>query len=188
MTDVAELDPDTEAPSAASPRSSAWIAWTLVVALAVVAALAIFQWRQLASPAEAVDAASAAAVDYVRTLSTWDADEGLEPIYAALVAGATEDFAPEVDDVFGDDEREELVAVGAVSTGTILDVLDGELDDGTVPVVVIAEQLVVTGPRADPVGRTERVVLLRMLEQDGRWLVDELEMLSELQLVEEDQG
>lgn len=189
MSDVAELDPDTEAePSAPPPRrSSAWIAWTLVVALAVATALAVVQWRSLAGPAAAVDAASDAATDYVLTLSTWDASEGLEPVYAALVAGATEEFAPEVDEVFGDDRRAELVAADAVSTGSVEEVIDGQPAEGAVSVVVIVEQLVVTGPRAEPVGRTERVVLLRMVDQSGEWLVDDLELLSELQLVEEDQ-
>lgn len=189
MTDVAALDPDTEATPTGVParRSSAWIAWTIAAALAVATALAVMQWQSVARPAAAVDAAAAAATDYVRTLSTWDASAGLEPTYAALVAGATDDFAPEVDEVFGDDRRAELVAADAVSTGTVEEVLDGELEDGAVTVVVVVEQLVVTGPSAEPVGRTERVVRLRMVDESGEWFVDDLELLSELQLVEEEQ-
>ena len=173
-------------PSARS-RSSAWIAWTLAAALAVVAAVAVVQWRSVAAPVEAAQAARDAAVDYVLTLSTWDASSGLEPTYAALVAGATDEFVPEVDEVFGDQQREELVAVDAVSTGTIEDVLTGDPASGTTPVVVVVEQFVVTGPTADPAARSERVALLQMAEQDGTWLVADLEMLSELQLAEEDQ-
>ncbi len=171
----------------ASGRSTAWIAWTLATALAVVAGVAVLQWRSVAAPVEAAHAAREAAVDYVLTLSTWDASSGLEPTYAALVAGATDEFLPEVDEVFGDEQREELVAADAVSTGTIEDVLTGEPESGTVPVVVVVEQFVVTGPSADPVARTERVALLQMLEDGGTWLVDDLEMLSELQLSEEEQ-
>lgn len=183
----AEDAPADEA-TAAGGRTTAWIAWTLVVALAVATALALVQWRQLAAPAEAVEAAQAAAVDYVRTLSTWDAGVGLEDTYASLVAGATDEFVPEVDDVFGDEQRESLVAVDAVSTGTVEDVLTGRLVEGdspTVQVVVIVEQFVVTGPSADPLARTERVALLRMARIGGEWLVDDLEMLSELQIAEE---
>lgn len=168
-------------------RSSAWIAWTVAATLAVVAAFAVVQWRNVAGPADAVQDARSAAVAYVETLSTWDAGSGLEPTYAALVAGATDGFLPEVDKVFGDAQREELVAVEAVSTGTIQDVLTGDPESGTVPVVVIVEQFVVTGPSADPATRAERVALLRMTEQAGTWLVDDLEVLSELQLAEEEQ-
>lgn len=164
------------------PRSSAWLAWTIAVALALVAAVAVVQWRTVAGPAAAVDEARAAAVDYVVTLSTWDASSGLEPTYAGLVEGATEEFAPEVDEVFGNEQRQELVEVDAVSTGTVEDVLTGALEDRTVQVVVVVDQLVVTGPSADPVARTERVALLRMVDDGGRWLVDDLEMLSELQI------
>ena len=169
-------------------RSTAWIAWTVAAALAVVAGFAVVQWRSLAEPAQDVRAARTAAVDYVRTLSTWDASSGLEPTYAALVAGATEDFLPEVDEVFGDQQREELVAADAVSTGTIEDVLTGEAGAGAVQVVVIVEQFVVTGPAADPALRSERVALLQMVEQEGSWLVDDLEMLSEIEIDEEEQG
>lgn len=194
MTDVTEVDQDAgttvprdETGGPVARRSSAWIAWTVAVALAVVAAYALLQWRELAEPAERVDAATAAAVAYVDTLSTWDASSGLEPTYAALVGGATDEFAPEVDEVFGEEQRTALVAADAVSTGTIEDVLTGEVEEDRVPVVVVVEQFVVTGPSADPLTRTERVVLLHLTEQRGEWLVDELEMLSELQLVEEDQ-
>ncbi len=176
----------TSSPSAAPSRgSSAWIAWTVAAALAVVAAVAVVQWRAVAEPAATVDAARDAAVGYVLTLSTWDASEGLEPTYAALVAGATEEFVPEIDQVFGAEQRAALVASDAVSTGTIEDVLTGDAEGGTVPVVVVVEQFVVTGPQADPLARTERVALVRMVEQDGTWLVDALEMLSELQVAEE---
>lgn len=185
---------DTEVPDDAAvtpapqpPRSSAWIAWTLAAALAVVAAFAVVQWRSLAEPAAAVDSARDAAVEYVTTLSTWDASEGLEPTYAALVAGATDEFVPEVDEVFGNEQREELVASDAVSTGTIEDVLTGGLEDGRVAVVVVVEQFVVTGPSADPVARTERVALLQMVDDGGTWLVGDLEVLSELQRSEEEQ-
>ena len=177
----------TPTPEGEEPRSTAWIAWTVAAALALVAGVAVVQWQAVAGPQAAVEDARGAAVAYVEALSTWDAGTGLEPTYAALVAGATEDFVPEVDEVFGDEQREELVAVDAVSTGTIEDVLTGEPESGTVQVVVVVEQLVVTGPTADPAARTERVALLRMTEQDGRWLVDDLEMLSELELAEEAQ-
>lgn len=182
--------PDDTGDTPATPqatRSTAWIAWTLAVALAAVTAVTFVQWRSIAGPAAAVDAARDAAVDYVTTLSTWDASDGLEPTYAALVAGATDEFHPEVDEVFGNEQREQLVASDAVSTGTIEDVLTGDLTDGRVAVVVVVEQFVVTGPSADPAARTERAALLQMVDEGGTWLVDDLEMLSELQLSEEDQ-
>lgn len=176
------------APPTGNGRSTAWVAWTVAAALALVAGFAVVQWRSIAGPAAEVRAARTAAVDYVQTLSTWDAGTGLEPTYAALVAGATEDFLPEVDEVFGDQQREELVAADAVSSGTINDVLTGEAGAGSVQVVVIVEQFVVTGPSADPALRSERVALLQMVEQDGSWLVDDLEMLSEIEIDEEEQG
>lgn len=179
-------EPPTADTTAAPRRSSAWIAWTVAVALAVVAGVAVMQWRAVAGPAETVDAARDAAVAYVRTLSTWDASEGLEPTYADLVAGATDEFVPEIDEVFGPEQRQALVASDAVSTGTVEDVLTGDAGD-SVAVVVVVEQFVVTGPQADPLARTERVVLVRMVDQSGAWLVDDLEMLSELQVTEEGQ-
>lgn len=188
--DAVEVVAEPAQPAAAPPtvtRSSAWIAWTVAAVLAVVAAVAVVQWRTVAAPVDASSAAGEAAVDYVLTLSTWDASSGLEPTYAALVAGGTDEFRPEVDEVFGDQQREELVAADAVSTGTIKDVLTGEPSSGTVPVVVVVEQFVVTGPTADPVARTERVALLRMVDEGSQWLVDDLEMLSELQFAEEEQ-
>lgn len=178
--------PDPDVPTTPT-RSSAWIAWTLAAALAVVAAVAVVQWQAVAGPAATVDEARDAAVAYVRTLSTWDATTGLEPTYAALVAGATEEFLPEVDEVFGAEQRAALVASDAVSTGTVEDVLTGDAEGAAVPVVVVVEQFVVTGPQADPLARTERVALLRMVEQDGRWLVEDLELLSELQVADEEQ-
>lgn len=193
VVDHPELDeqPEADAPAPAKaatrPRSTAWIAWTITVAMAVVAAVAVVQWQAVTGPAATVDAARDAAVAYVQTLSTWDAGSGLEPTYAALVAGATEEFLPEVDEVFGAEQRAALVASDAVSTGTIEDVLTGDAEGEAVPVVVVVEQFVVTGPAADPLARTERVALLRMVEQDGTWLVDDLELLSELQVAEEEQ-
>ncbi len=183
----ADASPTAPSAPAATPRSSAWIAWTVAAALAVVAGFAVVQWRAVTGPAATVDAARDAAVAYVQTLSTWDASSGLEPTYAALVSGATEDFLPEVDEVFGAEQRAALVASDAVSTGTVEDVLTGDAEGDTVPVVVVVEQFVVTGPQADPLARTERVALLRMVEQDGSWLVDDLELLSELQVAEEEQ-
>lgn len=187
-TEPEGVGPEDAGLDGATPaRSTAWIAWTLVVALAAVAAVTFVQWRSVTGPAAAVDAARDTAVDYVTTLSTWDASDGLEPTYAALVAGATDAFLPEVDVVFGNEQREQLVASDAVSTGTIEDVLTGTLEDGRVAIVIVVEQFVVTGPSADPIARTERVALLQMVDQGGTWLVDDLEMLSELQLSEEDQ-
>lgn len=187
-TEVSSTDgPEDETAGGSTPSSTAWIAWTVAAALLVVAAVALVQWRSVAGPQADVAAARDAAVDYVETLSTWDASSGLEPTYAALVAGATDDFVPEIDDVFGNDQREALVAADAVSTGTIEEVLTGELRDGTVNVVVVVEQFVVTGPSADPVSRTDRVALLTMTDQTGTWLVDDLEMLSELQVADEEQ-
>lgn len=180
-------EPAVSADGRTPQRSTAWIAWTVAAALAVVAAVAVIQWRAVATPQATVDEARDAAVAYVQTLSTWDASTGLEPTYAALVAGATDDFVPEIDEVFGAEQREALVASDAVSTGTIEDVLTGDAEGDAVPVVVVVEQFVVTGPAADPLARTERVALLRMVEQDGRWLVEDLELLSELQVADEEQ-
>lgn len=190
VTEEPEVEPredDAAVPATAAdrPRSSAWFAWTVAAALAVVAVVAVLQWRGLAQPAATADAARDAAVDYVLTLSTWDAEEGLDATYQALVAGAADEFVAEVDEVFGAEQRAGLVAADAVSTGTIEDVLTGQPESGVVPVVVVVDQFVVTGPAADPLARTERVALLRMVEQDGRWLVADLEMLSEVQAVDE---
>lgn len=166
-------------------RSSAWLAWTVAVALALLAAFAFVQWRSVAVPAAAEDAAGVAAAAYVQRLANWDATAGLDETYNALIAGASETFAPQVDEVFGPGTRRDLVTIDAVSTGTVDEVLTGRLLEAeagdTVQVVVFAEQLIVSGPTADPVARTDRVASLRMLRQDGVWFVDDLEMLSELE-------
>lgn len=200
--------PDADAPEPDAPDaqwlatvsrrgSSAWLAWTVAVALGLVAAVALVQWRAVTGPAGDVQDAGVAAAAYVQRLSNWDATDGLDETYTALVAGASDRFAPEIDEVFGPQVRAGLVAIDAVSTGTIEDVLTGVLERGepdAVTIVVFAEQFVVSGPTADPVARTDRVTRLRMVRADGGWLVDDLEMLSEVEVVEtgaepeEDQG
>lgn len=178
-------------PARSTPRSSAWVAWTVAATMALLAGFAVLQWQTLAAPAGAVDEAAAAATDYVLTLSNWDAAEGLDETYTSLLLRATDAFQSEVDEVFGAQRRAELVAIDAVSTGVVLERLTGDLQEGdpdSVQVVVVVEQLVLTGPTADPALRTERVASVRMVRTDGGWLVDDLELLSELELTEQGAG
>lgn len=192
-TDVPSEEPHTE-PSeqdadadSGTRRSTAWIAWTVAAALAVVAGVAIVQWQRLQGPLDTVAAAQGSAIAYTEVLTEWDAGNGLEQTYARLVSGATDEFVPEIDEVFSEEAREQLVSVDAVSDGTITEVLTSEPSADGVDVVVVVEQFVVTGPSADPAVRTERVARFRMVDQGGRWLVADLQMLSELQIAEETQ-
>jgi hypothetical protein len=187
--DVADA-PDTIATS--TNRSSAWIAWTVAVTMAIVTAFAVVQMRSVTGPADDLNSARAAAAEYVALLSSWDASDGLDDTYLSLRDGAAASFRAELDAVFGEQTRAELVAVDAVSAGTVTGVFGDEVDLGldgapdTARVVVLVEQIVVTGPVADPAKQIERAAMVTLSRDGDRWLVTGLEMLSELEIADEE--
>ncbi len=193
--EVVEVTPEeAETAPAAASRSTAWIAWTVAVTMAIIAAFAVVQMRTVTGPADDLDSARAAAAEYVALLSTWDATDGLEDTYLALRDGAAPSFITELDDVFGEQTRAELVAVDAVSVGSVLGVFGDEVDGGlegapdTARVIVLVEQIVVTGPIADAASQIERAAMVSLARDGERWLVTSLEMLSELEIADEETG
>lgn len=165
--------------AADAPARGSWVPWTVAALAVVLAALAGLQWNALRADLAAVDDARTTAAAFVGTLTTWDAGDGLDDTYEQLVAMSSPAFVEEVDTVFGDDERARAEETAAVSSGEVVEVLSSDDVAGSVRVVVLVDQTLASSAQPEPV-TARRTALVDLVDEGDGWVVDDLELLSEL--------
>lgn len=156
-------------------RIAPWIVALLAVAVAVVATV---QWQTLASAERAAEAVERAAGEFAVALTNWDAaGGGMLETREQLRASGTDRFGTDVDELFGPtDDLGSLAELGARSEGELRDVFVQSISEDRAEVLAVVLQRVVT----DVTEGTEvslRFAQVRLVDQDGTWLVDEVELL-----------
>lgn len=175
MTDE---DRTTTGDATSPPRraTAPWLPWAIAAMAVITAAITTFQWQQLASAEADRQAVADAAGDFMVTLTTWDATDGLEDTREELKAEGTGRFLDEIDQLFGGTLGADLEAADAVSTGEIEDVLTQSIDGDTAVVLAVAVQTLEStiSPEPDVSVRSAKITLARV---DGEWLVENVELL-----------
>ena len=152
--------------------------WVLAILSLLVAAFSTFQWLDLRADEQTRAAVQAAATDFVLTLTTWDATDGLDDTVEQLRQAGSEQFLQEIDTLFGGSLREDLEQAEAVSSGEIQDVFVQSIDEreAVVFAVVIQEIELRTSNEPASLVRSARI----SLRQDGdRWLVTRVELVND---------
>jgi hypothetical protein len=190
-TDVADADgigpeaPDATATSAddtattPGPRPSArrLVPWVLVVLAVAVAVVSTWRWQELAGLERTREDVAAATSQFVTTLTSWDAAEGMAATRDELRARGTEDFARDVDELFGSTEDlRGLEELGARSQGEVRDVYVQRLDGDRAETLALVVQRVTTSEVTDPEVHL-RYAAVTLERVEGSWLVDDLELL-----------
>lgn len=158
-------------------RAAPWV--LLVLALAVAVASTV-QWRSVAALEQQRDEVERTAATFVLTLTTWDATEGMAATREELRESGTERFAGEVDELFGTTEDlAGLEEVAASSQGEVRHAFVQEIDDDRALALIVATQRLT----ADVVEDEEvsvRYAEVALVRSDGRWLVDDVELLVDV--------
>lgn len=154
-------------------RALPWVVAVLALAAAVYST---WQWRQLASRQDAIASARAAAVDFTRDLTNWDASDGLDDEVEVLRNQGTGAFLDEIEFVFGGDELTSQLQADEISaTGEVEEVFVQDLE-GDVAEVFAVVSVTYDSPNIenglDPVSFPASMVLERA--GDGGWLVREV--------------
>lgn len=152
--------------------------WVVAGLLALTTIVALVGWFGSGGDTDGSDA-RIAAIGFVTELTTWDAADGLDSTVTALRDRGTSAFVEQIDDVLGAEARATAEAVGASSQGEIVEVLLSEIDDAgdqprVVAVVIVVQETTV----ADQSLREEKVSRLEMVQVDGQWLVDVVQILN----------
>jgi hypothetical protein len=174
-----EGDAETRRPASTVRLPTALVVVAVVVVLVAVAiaGYSTWLWQAVASEDRAREDIQVATLQFVTTLTTWDATEGMTATRDALREAGTERFARDVDELFGTTEDlRGLAELGARSEGEVRNVfvqsVDGDRAEAFAVVLQQATTDVVETPEVHL--RYASLVLERV---DGRWLVDDLELL-----------
>lgn len=154
------------------------VPWVLVAVLAGVTAVALLQWQTLRSADADTAQARAAAIEVVRLLTEWDASDGLEDTRQELQALAADDFAGQIDELFGAEEVQQLVEAGVRSEGEIGDVFVQSLEGDNAEVFAVVTQTTTTARVDFPTSVIQRAAIT-LERQDGRWLAVSVELTSD---------
>jgi hypothetical protein len=168
---------------AASPRRTRTsplrtaLPWVLVVLAVAVAVVSTWRWQELAAVERAREDVAAATSQFVTTLTTWDASAGMVETREALRSGGTELFGSDVDELFGSTEDlRGLAELGARSEGEVRQVYVQSLQDDRAETLAVVLQQVTTAEVQDPEFHL-RYAAVELQLVEGRWLVDQLELL-----------
>lgn len=172
---------------ASAPRRRRWpivLPWILAVLAIGAATWSTWQWRELATRQDTIDAARAAAVAFTRDLTNWDASDGLDDEIETLRNQGTGPFLDEIEFVFGGDElTTQLEADGVSATGEIQEAFVQDLQDGVVEVFTVVDvtySATEVDRELDPVTFPASLVLERA--GDGGWLVREVTIPNSSQI------
>lgn len=189
MTSADVTPPTTGEPGAAGDAADAaggrgrwrrWrepVAWGLLVAALALATISTVQWQRLAAAEQERGAARETATEFMATLTTWDATEGMGGVRESLRDASTERFADEIDQLFGTTEDlAGLSELSARSEGEILRAHLQSVDGDDAVALVVAEQRLVA-ERAAREETSTRYAELDLERTDGAWLVDDVELL-----------
>lgn len=153
------------------------VAWALLVAALALAAVSTVQWQRLEGIEQDRAAAREAATEFMTTLTTWDATQGMGGVRESLRDASTERFADEIDQLFGSTEDlAGLSALSARSEGEILRAHLQSVEGDDAVALVVAEQRLVAEEAAREQAST-RYAELDLERADGAWLIDDVELL-----------
>jgi hypothetical protein len=174
-------EPWSEAPAGSVPatrgRLRTALPWVLVVLAVAVAVVSTWRWQELAAVDRTRADVATATSQFVAILTTWDATEGMATTRDQLRERGSETFARDVDELFGSTEDlRGLAELGARSEGDVRDVfVQSVAGDHAEALAVVLQQVTTDAvPLPEVHLRYASVTLQRV---DGRWLVDDLELL-----------
>jgi hypothetical protein len=189
VTEGGTVPPETDGPPAAAhpaapaggglrlPSALVVVAIVLLLVAVAVAAYTTWQWQQLAAAEQAREDVEVATMQFVTTLTNWDAGAGMVETREALRDAGTETFARDVDELFGTTEDlRGLADLGARSEGEIRDVFVQSLDGDRAETFAVVLQQATTDTVEVPELHL-RYASLALVQVDGRWLVDDLTLL-----------
>jgi hypothetical protein len=192
-TDVGDADgltPEADDPTGttpqprdaeATPRSRTSVRqllpWILVVLAVAVAVVSTWRWQEVAGLERTREDVAAATSGFVTTLTSWDAAAGMTATRDELRSRGTEDFARDVDELFGSTEDlRGLEELGARSEGEVRDVYVQRLDGDRAQTLAVVVQRVTTTEVTDPEVHL-RYAAVTLERIDGGWLVEDVELL-----------
>jgi Mce-associated membrane protein len=151
--------------------------WILVVLAIAVAVASTWRWQELAALERTREDVAAASSQFVSILTTWDASAGMGGTRDDLREAGTEDFGRDIEELFGTTEDlQGLATLGARSDGEVRQVYVQSLSGDRAESLVVVVQQVSTDEVEVPEIHL-RYASLGLLRVDGRWLVDDLELL-----------
>jgi hypothetical protein len=167
----------TESDPPARHATRRLVPWIVVVLAVAVALVSTWRWQELAGLERTRGDVAAATSGFVTTLTSWDATAGMTTTRDELQERGTETFARDVDDLFGSTEDlRGLEELGARSEGEVRDVYVQRLDGDRAETLAVVVQRVTTSEVTDPEVHL-RYAAVTLERIDGRWLVDDLELL-----------
>jgi hypothetical protein len=159
------------------PTALIVVAVVLLLVAIVIAGYSTWQWQAVASQERTREDVQVATLQFVTTLTTWDAADGMTATRDALREAGTERFAREVDELFGTTEDlRGLADLGARSEGEVRDVFVQSVDDDRAEAFAVVLQQATTDVVETPEVHL-RYASLVLERVEGRWLVDGLELL-----------
>lgn len=177
-TSAADETPETPTTSTVRAAGSPLLPWAVALAALLVAGFSTWQWLSLAGAEQTREEVRRTAESFVAALTNWDASDGLGGTREALEELGTGEFAEEVDELFGGDLGEQLVAAEAVSTGEVQDVFVQRIEgEQATAFGVVVQQL--RTRLSDRPERTVRSARLHLVRVDDRWLISGVELLAD---------
>lgn len=171
---------DPAAPTGDAPRRRGWLwllPWVLLVLALAAAAVSTWQLQELRAEEGVREDVERAAGTFMLTLTTWDGTQGMGETREELRAAGTDRFAGEVDELFGTTEDlAGLAEIGASSEGDIRRTYVQEVDgDQATALVIVAQRI--SSDLTEEVDASVRYAEVQLLERDGEWRIDEVELL-----------
>lgn len=172
--------PDGSHGPGAAARAWQLLPWLVAVIAVAVAVVSIVLWRGLAEETATRDTVATAASNFLVTLTSWDATDGLDDTREALREAGTGRFAEEVDQLFGDtQDLAQLQDLGARSEGTIQDLFVQSVEGNQAEVfAVVVQRVDVDG--SEQSSRTDRFARLRLERTQAGWQVANVELIADL--------
>jgi hypothetical protein len=185
VTDAADGTGEPGDPSAPpSPGGRDWgrwlllaLPWVLVVLAVVAVVISTMQLQDLRAHEQTREDVERTAATFMLTLTTWDGTEGMSETRDELRAAGTDRFAGEVDELFGTTEDlAGLAEIGARSEGDVRRSYVQDVDDDRATALVVVLQRL-SSDLAEEAEVSVRYAEVELLQHDGDWLVDEVELL-----------
>jgi hypothetical protein len=178
--------PPTSDPPEATDEGRGWRGWLwllpwILLALAIAATVALaVQVQELRAEESAREDVERVAGTFMLTLTTWDGTQDMSETREELRAAGTERFAGEVDELFGTTEDlAGLAEIGARSEGDVRRSFVQEIEgDQATALIVVVQRL--SSDLTDEDEVAVRYAEIELLERDGQWRVDDVELLVDV--------
>ncbi len=171
-------DAPATAPATSAGRGRAALPWVLLAVAVGWAIFATLQYLPLAQAESDRQAIQATSLNFLQALTNWDASEGLDVPLDEVRSYGTAVFQDEAASLFRGELGQSLEAIGASSVGEVVDLFVQRADSEDALVFAVVRQELSNDVTTD-VDEVFRGVRVFLLERDGTWLVDDVELLGE---------